>query len=101
MATWRSGYAEVCKTSYPGSIPGVASKPFRHVRLQVPVVVGYLARDGTAQRPYSLHIEAVAPNDAVRMQRDCLAKLERGILMAPEEWLWMASVRSGLASNLP
>lgn len=25
MATWRSGYAEVCKTSYPGSIPGVAS----------------------------------------------------------------------------
>jgi hypothetical protein len=24
-ATWRSGYAEVCKTFYPGSIPGVAS----------------------------------------------------------------------------
>jgi hypothetical protein len=26
-ATWRSGYAAVCKTVYPGSIPGVASKP--------------------------------------------------------------------------
>src|SRR5580698_9359965 len=25
MATWRSGYATVCKTVYPGSIPGVAS----------------------------------------------------------------------------
>jgi hypothetical protein len=24
-ATWRSGYATVCKTVYPGSIPGVAS----------------------------------------------------------------------------
>ena len=24
-ATWRSGYASVCKTVYPGSIPGVAS----------------------------------------------------------------------------
>src|SRR5206468_3718621 len=23
---WRSGYATVCKTVYPGSIPGVASK---------------------------------------------------------------------------
>jgi hypothetical protein len=27
MATWRSGYATVCKTVYPGSIPGVASNP--------------------------------------------------------------------------
>ena len=26
VATWRSGYATVCKTVYPGSIPGVASK---------------------------------------------------------------------------
>src|SRR5262249_9040389 len=25
LATWRSGYATVCKTVYPGSIPGVAS----------------------------------------------------------------------------
>jgi hypothetical protein len=25
-ATWRSDYAAVCKTVYPGSIPGVASK---------------------------------------------------------------------------
>ena len=27
-ATWRSGYAAVCKTVYPGSIPGVASNLF-------------------------------------------------------------------------
>ena len=27
-ATWRSGYATVCKTVYPGSIPGVASSSF-------------------------------------------------------------------------
>ena len=26
MATWRNGYAEDCKSFYPGSIPGVASK---------------------------------------------------------------------------
>jgi hypothetical protein len=28
-ATWRSGYATVCKTVYPGSIPGVASTRIR------------------------------------------------------------------------
>src|ERR1700681_4012400 len=28
LATWRSGYAAVCKTVYPGSIPGVASTLF-------------------------------------------------------------------------
>ena len=28
MATWRNGYAEDCKSLYPGSIPGVASKKF-------------------------------------------------------------------------
>ena len=26
LATWRSGYAPDCKSVYPGSIPGVASK---------------------------------------------------------------------------
>ena len=26
MATWQNGYAEDCKSLYPGSIPGVASK---------------------------------------------------------------------------
>jgi hypothetical protein len=31
MATWRSGYAAVCKTVYPGSIPGVASKEINHL----------------------------------------------------------------------
>jgi hypothetical protein len=28
-ATWRSGYAAVCKTVYPGSIPGVASNKIK------------------------------------------------------------------------
>jgi hypothetical protein len=28
-ATWRSGYATVCKTVYPGSIPGVASNKIK------------------------------------------------------------------------
>src|SRR5262249_42676488 len=40
-ATWRSGYATVCKTVYPGSIPGVASKtdpifPFRKAKADLP-----------------------------------------------------------------
>ena len=29
-ATWRSGYATVCKTVYTGSIPVVASNRFGH-----------------------------------------------------------------------
>lgn len=28
MASWRSGYAEDCKSLHPGSIPGEASIPF-------------------------------------------------------------------------
>ena len=41
-ATWRSGYAAVCKTVYPGSIPGVASTlPFPHMSaLRLPAPVG-------------------------------------------------------------
>jgi hypothetical protein len=31
MATWRSGYAAVCKTVYPGSIPGVASNKIKYL----------------------------------------------------------------------
>ena len=31
MATWRSGYAAVCKTVYPGSIPGVASNKINNL----------------------------------------------------------------------
>jgi hypothetical protein len=30
-ATWRSGDAAVCKTVYPGSIPGVASNIFQFI----------------------------------------------------------------------
>src|SRR5262249_6171347 len=30
-ATWRSGYATVCKTVYPGSIPGVASNKIKNL----------------------------------------------------------------------
>lgn len=34
-ATWRSGYATVCKTVYTGSIPVVASNPL-YAKIQVP-----------------------------------------------------------------
>ena len=34
-ATWRSGYATVCKTVYPGSIPGVASTIQMHGRIEI------------------------------------------------------------------
>src|SRR3954469_4988489 len=41
-ATWRSGYATVCKTVYPGSIPGVASSPPQHRdALLFPAVEGH------------------------------------------------------------
>ena len=35
-ATWRSGYATVCKTVYPGSIPGVASNKINHLLWRAP-----------------------------------------------------------------
>ena len=35
-ATWRSGYAEDCKSLYPGSIPGVASTFFIDVNQTTP-----------------------------------------------------------------
>ena len=34
MATWRNGYAEDCKSLYPGSIPGVASKKTIEINLK-------------------------------------------------------------------
>ena len=34
MATWRNGYAEDCKSLYPGSIPGVASKKTVEINLK-------------------------------------------------------------------
>ena len=34
MATWRNGYAEDCKSLYPGSIPGVASKKILELKLK-------------------------------------------------------------------
>ena len=34
MATWRNGYAEDCKSLYPGSIPGVASKKTIEISLK-------------------------------------------------------------------
>jgi hypothetical protein len=57
-ATWRSGYATVCKTVYPGSIPGVAStsingfgpnaaapKPASPTRMIGPRIDGEAARE--------------------------------------------------------
>jgi hypothetical protein len=34
LATWRSGYAAVCKTVYPGSIPGVASNIIKYLEIR-------------------------------------------------------------------
>ena len=39
-ASWRSGYAEDCKSLHPGSIPGEASKQFHPGRRIRPVVAG-------------------------------------------------------------
>ena len=39
-ATWRSGYATVCKTVYPGSIPGVASTNLRHLPVGITRLTG-------------------------------------------------------------
>jgi hypothetical protein len=45
-ATWRSGYATVCKTVYPGSIPGVASNN-QPERSQAPPLAAVAISDGT------------------------------------------------------
>ena len=42
-ATWRSGDAAVCKTVYPGSIPGVASNIFQII-FATPKILGLLLR---------------------------------------------------------
>lgn len=38
-ASWRSGYAEDCKSLNPGSIPGEASKPAHHMDRAIPAPV--------------------------------------------------------------
>jgi hypothetical protein len=47
-ATWRSGYATVCKTVYPGSIPGVASS--LHSRSEAKVARRSVAKAARASR---------------------------------------------------
>jgi hypothetical protein len=42
-ATCQSGYGAVCKTVYPGSIPGVASKKIKDLAVQEIPLVGWLA----------------------------------------------------------
>jgi hypothetical protein len=52
-ATWRSGYAAVCKTVYPGSIPGVASNKINHLRdrgLALKSIVSYSSANGPLMR---------------------------------------------------
>lgn len=43
-ATWRNGYAEDCKSLYPGSIPGVASIPSPSLPDPCPIKIGSRAR---------------------------------------------------------
>jgi hypothetical protein len=46
-ATWRSGYAAVCKTVYPGSIPGVASNnKIKHLDQFLVLRFGFEFRSG-------------------------------------------------------
>ena len=41
MATWRNGYAEDCKSFYPSSILGVASKNFVVLYLKKSICLSY------------------------------------------------------------
>jgi hypothetical protein len=50
-ATWRSGYAAVCKTVYPGSIPGVASKTLR-IGTKLASTKSQLSRPPSLARPF-------------------------------------------------
>ena len=43
-ATWRNGYAEDCKSLYPGSIPGVASKKRVELNLKKSMLTFYIPR---------------------------------------------------------
>ena len=62
MASWRSGYAEDCKSFYPGSIPGEASiflpwRPLRGGWALAPLFMGAcsracLAQPGAAERMF-------------------------------------------------
>ena len=42
VATWRNGYAEDCKSLYPGSIPGVASNKNVLVLIKKKSKLGFL-----------------------------------------------------------
>jgi hypothetical protein len=64
-ATWRSGYATVCKTVYPSSILGVASNPagtpaplpkpnFRHVDPAQPIPFGMNGTPIRVGGPFSM-----------------------------------------------
>lgn len=56
MATWRSGYAEVCKTLYPGSIPGVAS-----ITLKTSLALAGVS-SGQQEQEHDEHARWVPPN---------------------------------------
>jgi hypothetical protein len=76
LATWRSGYAAVCKTVYPGSIPGVASNTINDLRPPLPArfLSSVIRRQGSplfAQQ--TLVVAAGCARDAETAQRDGLA----------------------------
>jgi hypothetical protein len=48
-ATWRSGYAAVCKTVYPGSIPGVASSKINGLASPENLIVGNFRQQVSVQ----------------------------------------------------
>ena len=62
-ATWRSGYATVCKTVYPGSIPGVASKtPSQRERLPGKGFGAPSAFQGNSLRPTEPKVIRLPPH---------------------------------------
>ena len=60
MASWRSGYAEDCKSLHPGSIPGEASNPTRHHR-SPEGASGSIARGGQRMATNWLDVERSRP----------------------------------------
>ncbi len=79
-ATWRSGYATVCKTVYPGSIPGVAS----NIRAVPPIQCSLPA-------PLSLAPAAKAARSCLRRRIGAAAPAAGENVAAARERAWRSA----------
>jgi hypothetical protein len=69
-ATWRSGYAAVCKTVYPGSIPGVASSKINDLEESVPsAAAAAWAEEAPDDVGHPVAVEVAGANDGPDVQR--------------------------------